>query len=529
MILDQFGREYPARKRPEERPLAAAPILDSWREYVAAGLTPQRLATIFREADAGDMARQAQLFEQMEEKDGHLIGEIGKRRNAVLDIEFAVRPASDDARDQKVADFVQEFLDDMADYDDVMVSLQDAVGHGFAALEIDWDTSSGQALPTSLDFIEQKRFLFRDANGFLLRVPLLLTDDNMMGMEIPPWKVMLHNYGGKSGHPTRSGILRVCAWWFLFKNYSVKDWVAFCEVYGMPLRLGKYDPGATKGDREALMTAISMLGSDAAGIISKATEIEFVKMEGTSGHGDLYEKLATFGNREMSKAILGQTLTAEVGDKGSYAASQTHNDVRLDLAKADTKACAATMRHQLIRPLVGFNFGWDTPIPGYEPVWEEEEDLKGKSDWVTALLDRNVEMPVSFIRQEFNIPEPEKGEATVGGRSVGSVGSDGSDGSKRDQLAAKFARIAAKAALGAEEEGPGDTLAALGDKTLSGAATDDLMAPVTQLLERVGSLEEFRDGLMDLYGDMDPTALGDLMARALVLAELAGRFDVEER
>jgi len=312
--------------------------------------------------------------------------------------------------------------------------------------------------------------------------------------------------------------LRVCAWWFLFKNYSVKDWVAFCEVYGMPLRLGKYDPGATKADREALMTAISMLGSDAAGIISKSTEIDFIRLEGASINADLYERLATFANKEMSKAILGQTLTAEVGEVGSYAASQTHNDVRLDLAKADTKACAATMRYQLIRPLVGFNYGWDTSIPDYEPVWKEEEDLKDKSDWVTALLDRNVEMPASFIRLQFNIPEPKKGEAVVGAFS-----------DRSDRQAAKFARIAAKAALGAEEEGPGDTLAALGDKTLSEAATDDLMAPVAQLLDRVGSLEEFRDGLMDLYGDMDSTALGDLMARALALAELAGRFDVKER
>ena len=63
MILDQFGRAYIETKKPERRPLAAAPVLDSWREYVAAGLTPERLATIFKEADAGNVQRQAQLFE----------------------------------------------------------------------------------------------------------------------------------------------------------------------------------------------------------------------------------------------------------------------------------------------------------------------------------------------------------------------------------------------------------------------------------------------------------------------------------
>jgi len=47
----------------------------------------------------------------------------------------------------------------------------------------------------------------------------------------------------------------VCAWMYLFKNYAVKDRVAFAEVFGMPLGIGKYEPGATKADREALIQA----------------------------------------------------------------------------------------------------------------------------------------------------------------------------------------------------------------------------------------------------------------------------------
>ena len=31
---------------------------------------------------------------------------------------------------------------------------------------------------------------------------------------------------------------------YLLKNYHLKDWVSFAEIYGLPLRLGKYAPGA---------------------------------------------------------------------------------------------------------------------------------------------------------------------------------------------------------------------------------------------------------------------------------------------
>ena len=129
VILDQFGRPYPAaQKAPERRPLAAAPLMDSWREYVAAGLTPERLAAILREADQGDVRRQAELFEQLLEKDAHLLGETGKRENAILNVEFTVSPATDSARDQDVADFVSRYLADQTDWPDVQVAMQEAVG-----------------------------------------------------------------------------------------------------------------------------------------------------------------------------------------------------------------------------------------------------------------------------------------------------------------------------------------------------------------------------------------------------------------
>ena len=106
---------------------------------------------------------------------------------------------------------------------------------------------------------------------------------------MPPWKVIYHRYKARSGHATRAGVLRVVGWMYLLKNYALKDWAAFNEVFGMPLRLGKYDTTASPADREALVQAIRNLGSDAAGVISKATEIEFVEAASRSGGRQPYQ------------------------------------------------------------------------------------------------------------------------------------------------------------------------------------------------------------------------------------------------
>ena len=57
------------------------------------------------------------------------------------------------------------------------------------------------------------------------------------------------------------------------------------------------------------------------------------------------------------------------------------------------------------------------------------------------------------------------------------------------------------------------------------AAMADLIAPVRALVFGAESLAALQDGIIDLYADSDPAELGQVMAQALLAAELAGRFE----
>nr|WP_261945060.1 DUF935 domain-containing protein [Paenibacillus melissococcoides] len=95
-------------RRPELNEIAVAPVWDKYSTYPSNGLTPVRLAQIFREADAGDVLRQMELFEEMEEKDPHLFSQLQTRKNAVTGLDFEVIPFSDDEWDKQIAEFVKE-------------------------------------------------------------------------------------------------------------------------------------------------------------------------------------------------------------------------------------------------------------------------------------------------------------------------------------------------------------------------------------------------------------------------------------
>ena len=507
-------------RRPDTNEIAVAQVTDKYSEYPSNGLTPVKLAEIFKEADAGDVLRQMELFEEMEEKDPHLFSQLQTRKNAVTGLDFEIIPFSDDPRDKEIADFIEEQINGIESLEDVETDLLDAIGKGFAVSEIRWGYDEGHVVVREIKSRHQKRFFWDSLDdSFKVR-----TKDAPEGILLPANKFIVHRYKARSGHTSRAGILRVVAWMYLFKNYDLKDWVSFAEVYGLPLRLGKYAPGASEADKVALMQALIQIGADAAGIIPDGTSIDFITTEKTSS-SDLYERLARYCDEQISKAILGQTLTSDSGG-GSYAQSKTHNDVRHDLTVADCKSLASTLRRDLIRPLCIFNFGEDKRVPHIRFDCEESEDLTQTATIIGTLVNEvGLRVPTSFIYKKFSIPEPEADEEVAAPRST-SAGLTG--------LPFKKEPNPAQIALKAEGDGGVGTQQHI-DKLASAAVRHGAgsfkraFGPVLKIIEKAESLEELRDMMEDnkavaeLYAAMDVSEVEELLQKVMLYADLEGR------
>jgi phage gp29-like protein len=511
-------------RRPETNELAVAQVTDKYSEYPSNGLTPVKLAEIFREADAGDVLRQMELFEELEEKDPHLFSQLQTRKNAVTGLDFEIVPFdSDDERDKEIAEFIEAQLGSIESMEDVMTDLLDAIGKGFAVSEIMWGYDEGHVVVSDIRSRHQKRFFWDSIDdSFKVR-----TKEAPEGILLPDSKFIVHRYKARSGHPSRAGILRVVSWMYLFKNYDVKDWVAFAEVYGMPLRLGKYQPGASEADKIALMQALIQIGADAAGIIPDGTSIDFITTEKASST-DLFEKLARYCDEQISKAVLGQTLTSDSGS-GSYAQSKTHNEVRHDLTIADCKALAATLRRDLIRPLCIFNFGEDKRIPYIRFDAEEAGDLKETAEIIGTLIEKTgLKIPTSYLYKKFSIPKPEDGDEIAKPSYAGilpfKLGPEAAAQLALTQLALKTEK---EPELGTQEH-----IDKLADAAIRKGAGSFKKAfrPVLKLLEKAQSLEELREMMEDdkavaeLYKAMDISQVEELLQKVMLYADLEGRL-----
>ena len=232
------GTERPGR--PVIGVVARDDRYDRSSTYPSNRLNPRKLAAIFKEADDGDVFRQMELFEEMEGKDTHLFSQLQTRKLAVTGLDWEIQEFSADPQDKAIKDWVEEQLKALDGFGNNMMDLLDAIGKGISFLEIDWGVRNGQTVIESMDYVHQKKFFWDENDELRIR-----TDEFPGGIPLPENKFVIHKYKARSGHPAKAGVLRVCAWMYLFKNYDIKDWVSFCEVYGMPLRLGTYSATAS--------------------------------------------------------------------------------------------------------------------------------------------------------------------------------------------------------------------------------------------------------------------------------------------
>lgn len=498
--------------------VAIRDVNDKFSSYPSDGLTPVKLARIFKEADAGDPFRQMELFEEMESKDTHLFSQLQTRKLAVTGLDWEVQPFSQDGTDQEIAAFVEEQLKELDGFSDNLMDILDAIGKGISFQEIEWEYRDGHVVVGNIEYVHQKKFYYDTLTDALM----LRTEAFPGGIPLPENKFIVHRYKARSGHPSRYGVLRVVAWMYLFKNYDLKDWVSFCEVYGMPLRLGTYDATASEKDKAALMDAIVRMGTDAAGIVPSGTDIRFIESNKQSSV-DIYERLARFCDEQMSKAIVGQTLTSDSG--GSYAQSKTHNDVRKDLTETDCKAVMETVRRDLIRPLVEFNFGVRAHVPYFVLNATDTDDLKETAEIVNTLAATGLEIPKSWLYKKFNIPAPEKGEETIG-QAPAAPGMQGMG----QPGTGMFQGLRLKAD-GKEADGQRvlDRLEAAAVKQ-SGAFFRQMMSPVLELVEHCDSLEGLQEQLKDeealrqLYNAMKVKDFDQLVEQVMYVSNMLGRM-----
>ncbi|BAK76480.1 Mu-like prophage FluMu protein gp29 [Pseudogulbenkiania sp. NH8B] len=488
------------------------PTTTGVRQVAAAslqGLDAEELGRLLRNAVQGDATAYLQLAEDMEEKYLHYGSELSTRKRALVGLELYVEPAGEDAASHAAAQLVEEALDPIRKS---LFDLLDAIGKGFSVHEIDWETSARQWMPKGLNYLQPYWFTTRKTAPDTL---FLRSDLHTGGEPLAPYKFVVHQVKAKSGVLMRGGLARMAAWAFLFSNYAIKDWVVFAEAYGQPLRVGKYDSSATAEDIGSLLMALRQLGTDAAAAIPKNMEIEFVDAGNKTASVDIYDRLAAYFDKQISKVVLGQTLSTNTGDGGggAYALGKVHNEVREDILESDVAELESTLSRDYVRPVVDLNLGPQAAYPKIRLRINKPEDLTALAGVVDKLVRAGLPVSQESAYTRFGLTPPKPGEAILVPVDL----------SQPQQAMNRY-----RAANSRQPTGEGGDVDPLVTQLAeaAGSPLDRMLAVIRQALDDAPDLETFRDWLLTAFGDLPSEQLQDVMATAFSLATLAGRYEV---
>ncbi len=554
-LVDHLGRDIDfGRLKAAHSGPSVSGVRSVVSSHPAQGLTPTRLASILRQSENASPMHYLELAEEMEEKDLHYLGVLGTRKRAVAQLEITVKAATDEAVDIKAAAMVREWLDrDELETD--LFDILDAIGKGFSRTEIIWDMTPKAWTPARLEWRDPRWFTFDPVDG---RTPLLVdggASTAPYGEPLPPFKYICHDHKAKSGLPIRGGLARAAAWGYLFKNYALKDWVAFAEIFGLPMRVGKYGAGETEENIRRLMQAVTDIGSDAAAVIPKSMMIEFITAGGATGSVDLYEKLCDYLDKQVSKATLGQTATTDAAPgAGLSGAGAQHGDVRDDIKRSDAKQVAATLNRDLVSPYVRLNLGQDVKPPkiviGQAEAWDPVTMMPA----VKTFVGMGGRVGMSAIRDKLGLEDPAADEDLLQPETTAAPAAEIDPGIDPAQAApgapvagggaADPRKIPSKAptpflrplkgGLDAERkaaaapQAPADPIDGLVQASLDDweAMTAAFVGPIEDLVARCGSLEELRAAMTARLNEtleaMETGVIADRLARASFNARLAG-------
>jgi len=364
--------------------------------------------------------------------------------------------------------------------------------------------------------------------------------------DFPQHHFLLAINGGHPGHPSVAAPLRALTGYWLAATFGLKWLLQFSQLYGVPFRWATYSDDSSKGK---VCQMLADIGSAGWGAFPAGTKVEF--LDASKSASALPQKdLIEMADTQCDTFILGQTLTTDVGDSGSRALGDVHQDVRSSVMHGVADFVADVLNEQYLPSLIELNYGDRSEVPTIKAMFEKPKNEKGMAER-DLILFRDMGLPVesSWLYERHGVPIPDSDS-----NDLFRTGSDGAQGDPatrgrkprhetkalpEDEEDEPEEEEPAKAKVAASDQPRVTTLEELSANALQNltGVTKEWLRPVRPIFERLAALamsknvtdEDFIDALEkaqrempELFDMLDSEALEKSFAEAIGTAMIAG-------
>jgi len=368
--------------------------------------------------------------------------------------------------------------------------------YGLAVLEIMWEPGPDCWHLKGVDLKPQHWFGFDRENRLVFR-----GEGRTSARPLPEGKFILVRHYPTYENPYGLRLLSRCFWPVCFKKGGLTFYTRFLEKYGNPWPVVNAPSGASETEMNKMAADLARMVRDGSMVLPSGSKMEMHSPAGNTG--DQHEVYLKRMDAAISKVLMGNTLTSEVGDKGSYAAAKTHENVADEFADSDADLVVTAM-NELAWLYTRVNAGPEVLSPQF--YYEEPEDLDKLADLDRKLFTLGVRFNSKHFENKFSLAPD---EFTVTDQMVAGYNYDfaspasGPDAEYHQAIEQAVKKYAPQAA----------------------AAGEKLFSQVWKIVDAAESFEEIERGLAGLVGqEAGPDELEDLLADLMINADLMGRF-----
>ena len=322
--------------------------------------------------------------------DSHVTGCIGQRTGFVLSKSFNIEDKSGKPCDELKHYFEQEWFYELCRL------ILDSIYYGHSLIELGDIRKDGDGCPcySEVKLIDRK-FVIPEHH----RVVTDLGQDWTTGIDYrePEW----YNNLIEAGKPDDLGLYLKAALHAIPKKNVLAAWDVFSEVFGMPMRVAK-TASRDKADQQRIEEMLKGMHIAPWALFTEGTDIQIIESTKSDAF-NVYDKRVDRSNSEISKLIIGQTMTIE--DGSSLSQSQTHLKVFENLVESDAKMLASIINNQLIPRMIRHGY----PLKGYHFSWDESVDYtpEQQMEYEKMISDR-YEVDPKYFADKYNMPVGER-------------------------------------------------------------------------------------------------------------------------
>lgn len=435
-------------------------------------------------------------------RDDQVKSTFEQRVKAVVSQSLVVAPGGEEARDKEAADHLRMQLEQIK-FDKTVQKMLYGNFYGYAVAEILWKIEDSKVCIDKIKVRDRCRFRFDKER----RLRLLTMSNQFDGELLPDRKFWTYAAGADhDDEPYGMGLAHWLYWPVFFKRGGLRLWLKFLDKFAGPTKVGRYHPGATKGERNKLLGALRALEVDSGVAIPENMQIDLLeaKRSGSSDYDKIYERM----DKAIAKVVLSQTMTTD--DGSSLSQAEVHEGVRDDVAEGDGDLICGSFMESVALWLTDWNYP-GAAIPKVSFMDEDEEDLNQAAERDVKLKGLGYELTEEAFVEKYG-----EGYQRVeaGNNDTNEPGNDNPGNDDTGDFA---------------EEDP-DAIDQLTETAVAQTIKHlqkELLGPVLELAEASESYDDFVGKLETIIPEGD-TGLIDLMSQTFFMSRAAGLTGLDE-